>query len=256
MSRSEDAWNARVTLAEALNARVITDLKIGASFPTDHPLYVGAAHALTPDSAEVLRAADVILSLDWVDLAGALKLAPPSPAAKIIQVSLDYRIHNGWSMDYQGLPIVDLFLSADPDAVVPELVKALGAGGRPRAAPPPRAAAAGNDPPGFTNEHIARVPAKGRRRTAGDAHPPADLLGGSLVDLPPSARLSRLRWRRRCRRRTGHLGRRGVGAEEFRPAADRGLRRRRFSDGRHRGVDRGALQDSAALRDRQQPLLL
>jgi thiamine pyrophosphate-dependent acetolactate synthase large subunit-like protein len=157
MSRSEDVWNARVTLAEALNARVITDLKIGASFPTDHPLYVGAAHALTPDSAEVLRAADVILSLDWVDLAGALKLAPPSPAAKIIQVSLDYRIHNGWSMDYQGLPIVDLFLSADPDAVVPELVKALGAGGRPRAAPPPRAAAAGNDPPGFTNEHIARV---------------------------------------------------------------------------------------------------
>src|SRR5579859_3987607 len=111
MSRSEDAWNARVTLAEALNARVITDLKIGASFPTDHPLYVGAAHALTPDSVEVLRAADVILSLDWVDLAGALKLAPPSPAAKIIQVSLDHRIHNGWSMDYQGLPIVDLFLS-------------------------------------------------------------------------------------------------------------------------------------------------
>ena len=44
------------------------------------------------------------------------KLAPPSPAAKIIQVSLDYRIHNGWSMDYQGLPIVDLLLSADPDA--------------------------------------------------------------------------------------------------------------------------------------------
>ena len=127
-----------MTLAEALNARVITDLKIGASFPTDHPLYVGAAHALTPDSAEVLRAADVILSLDWVDLAGALKLAPPSPAAKIIQVSLDDRIHNGWSMDYQGLPIVDLFLSADPDAVVPELVKALGAGGR-RAQPRRRA---------------------------------------------------------------------------------------------------------------------
>ncbi len=42
-SRSEDAWNARVALAEALNARVITDLKIGASFPTDHPLHVGAA---------------------------------------------------------------------------------------------------------------------------------------------------------------------------------------------------------------------
>jgi thiamine pyrophosphate-dependent acetolactate synthase large subunit-like protein len=156
-ARNEDAWNARVALAEALNARVITDLKIGASFPTDHALYVGAAHALTPDSAEVLRAADLILSLDWVDLAGALKLAPASPAAKVIQVSLDFRIHNGWSMDYQGLPAVDLFISADPDAVVSELVKALGAGGRPRPAPQQRAAAAGDDPPGFTNEHIARV---------------------------------------------------------------------------------------------------
>jgi thiamine pyrophosphate-dependent acetolactate synthase large subunit-like protein len=156
-SRSEDAWNARVALAEALNARVITDLKIGASFPTDHPLYVGAAHALTPDSAEALHGADVILSLDWVDLAGALKLSNPSPAAKIIQVSLDYRIHNGWSMDYQGLPPVDLFLSADPDLVVPELVKALGPGGRPRAAPPPRPATAAQEPTGFTNEHIART---------------------------------------------------------------------------------------------------
>ena len=155
--RSEDAWNARLALAETLNARVIADMKIGASFPTDHPLFVGAAHALTSDSAEVLREADVILSLDWVDLAGALKLAPASPAAKIIQVSVDYRIHNGWSMDYQGLPAVDLFLSADPDTVVPELVKALGAGGRPRVAPPPHSARAADDPPGFTNEHIARV---------------------------------------------------------------------------------------------------
>jgi thiamine pyrophosphate-dependent acetolactate synthase large subunit-like protein len=155
-SRDEDTWHARVALAEALNARVITDLKIGASFPTDHPLYVGAAHALTAESAEVLRNADLVLSLDWVDLAGALKLAPASPAAKIIQVSLDHRIHNGWSMDYQGLPAVDLFLSADPDSVVPELVSALGAVRGPRPTPP-RAAASGSEPPGFTNEHVARV---------------------------------------------------------------------------------------------------
>src|SRR6202140_23554 len=45
-SRSEEAWNARVALAEALNARVVTDLKIGANFPTDHPLYVGAPRAV------------------------------------------------------------------------------------------------------------------------------------------------------------------------------------------------------------------
>src|SRR5580692_4508156 len=41
-SRSEEAWNARVALAEALHASVVTDLKIGASFPTDHPLHAGA----------------------------------------------------------------------------------------------------------------------------------------------------------------------------------------------------------------------
>jgi thiamine pyrophosphate-dependent acetolactate synthase large subunit-like protein len=154
-SRSKHAWQARVSLAEALNARVIADLKIGASFPTDHPLYVGAAHALTPDSADALRAADIVLSLDWVDLAGALKLATPSAGAKIIQVSLDHRIHNGWSMDHQGLPPVDLFISADPDVVVPELVQALGAGARPLG--PARAAPAGDEPPGFSNEHIARI---------------------------------------------------------------------------------------------------
>ena len=76
-SRSDEAWDARVRLAEALGARVITDLKVGASFPTDHPLHLGAPSVLMPD-AEGLAAlgkADLILSLDWVDLAGTLKAA-------------------------------------------------------------------------------------------------------------------------------------------------------------------------------------
>jgi thiamine pyrophosphate-dependent acetolactate synthase large subunit-like protein len=153
-SRSEEAWNARVALAEALNASVVTDLKIGASFPTDHPLHAGAPRDVTPETVEAMRSADVVLSLDWVDLAGALRAAP---AAKVIQVSLDHRIHNGWSMDYQALPAVDLFLSADPDFVVPEIVKAIGAGGKPRVAPRPRAQAPDHEPAGFTNEHIART---------------------------------------------------------------------------------------------------
>jgi thiamine pyrophosphate-dependent acetolactate synthase large subunit-like protein len=156
-SRSEGAWNARVALAEALNASVVTDLKIGASFPTDHPLHAGAPRDVTPDSVPAMRTADVILSLDWVDLAGALRALGPSPAAKIVQVSLDYRIHNGWSMDYQALPPVDLFISADPDLAVPELVKEIGTSGKPRAAPHPRAAASDREPEGFTNEHIARA---------------------------------------------------------------------------------------------------
>lgn len=38
VARSRDAWDERVALAEALGASVLTDLKTGASFPTDHPL--------------------------------------------------------------------------------------------------------------------------------------------------------------------------------------------------------------------------
>ena len=154
-SRDPQAWNARVTLAEALNARVVTDLKIGATFPTDHPLYAGSPRAITPDSVEGLKNVDVVLSLDWVDLAGALRFFGPMPAAKVIQVSLDHRIHNGWSMDHQGLPPVDLLLSADPDLVVPELVKEIGKSSKPHAVPAPRKIS-DKEPSGFTNEHIAR----------------------------------------------------------------------------------------------------
>jgi thiamine pyrophosphate-dependent acetolactate synthase large subunit-like protein len=106
---------------------VLTDLKVGAAFPTDHPLHVGAPSLLlSGEAAEALRQADVILSLDWVDLAGTLKAAfgsaPPPP---VIQASLDHTLHGGWSMDYQGLPPVGLFLAAEPDAVVPALLGAL-----------------------------------------------------------------------------------------------------------------------------------
>ncbi len=166
-SRDEEAWNARVQLAEALNARVVTDLKIGSSFPSDHPLHVGSPRAITPESVEGLKNVDVVLSLDWVDLAGGLRAFGPSPTAKVIQISLDHRIHNGWSMDHQALPPVDLLLSADPDLVVPELVKEIGKSTKPHAvpspppSPPPHAAegrlGAGKEPAGFTNENIARA---------------------------------------------------------------------------------------------------
>ena len=155
-SRDEAAWNARVALAEALNARVVTDLKIGATFPTDHPLYVGSPRAITPESVEGLKNVDVVLSLDWVDLAGALRHFGPTPAVKVIQVSLDHRIHNGWSMDHQALPPVDILLSADPDLVVPQLVKEIGKSAKPHAVPTPRLIS-DKEPAGFTNENIARA---------------------------------------------------------------------------------------------------
>ena len=70
----------------------------------------------------------MILSLDWVDLAGTLKAAKaPAANAKVIHVSVDYQVHNGWSMDHQGLPPVDVLLAADPDATAPLLIDALDA---------------------------------------------------------------------------------------------------------------------------------
>ena len=128
VSRNIEAWKVRVTLAERLNARVVTDLKIGASFPTDHPLHAGApgGTVLSPEAAEAIRSADVILSLDWVDIAGTLKNAGGNATAKFVQVSVDHRLHNGWSMDYQGLPPVDIMIDCEPDAAVLALLAALG----------------------------------------------------------------------------------------------------------------------------------
>jgi thiamine pyrophosphate-dependent acetolactate synthase large subunit-like protein len=129
VSRDLDAWNARVALAERLGARVVTDLKIAASFPTFHHLHAGApgGTVLAPEAIEAIRGADVILSLDWLDVAGTFKNAG-TVTAKVVQVSLDHRLHNGWSMDYQGLPPVDVLLDCEPDAAVQPLLEALGPG--------------------------------------------------------------------------------------------------------------------------------
>ena len=127
-SRRENHWSNRVALAECLGARVLTDLKRAAAFPTDHPLHAGAP-ATFPDkhASRALAEADVVLALDWVDLAGTLKAAcgSVSPAAKVIAVSLDHQLHNGWSMDHQALPPADLLLPADPDATVAALLALL-----------------------------------------------------------------------------------------------------------------------------------
>ena len=134
VSRSESAWAARLALAEALHALVATDLKVGAAFPTEHPLHIG--HPATfagADLTAALAEADVILSLDWVDLGGTLRACPGGmpkgggmPEGKVIQVSLDHHLHNGWSMDHQAFPPVDLLLEGTPDAVVADIVRALG----------------------------------------------------------------------------------------------------------------------------------
>jgi thiamine pyrophosphate-dependent acetolactate synthase large subunit-like protein len=128
MSRSLDTWNQLIAVAEKTGAQVATDTKIAASFPTDHPLHVGAFGS--GPAKEVLQAitdADVIVSLDWVDLAGTIKTAigDKEVAAKVVQVSLDHVLHNGWSMDYMGLPTVDLFIPSETDSAIVEMARAL-----------------------------------------------------------------------------------------------------------------------------------
>ena len=128
VSREEKAWAERITLAEKLGARVLTDTKVGAAFPTDHPLHAGATGSgPAPETLAAIRDADVILSLDWVDLAGTLKtaLGDVETKAKVIQVSLDHVLHNGWSMDHMGLPTVDVFIPSETDPAVTEMVRAL-----------------------------------------------------------------------------------------------------------------------------------
>jgi thiamine pyrophosphate-dependent acetolactate synthase large subunit-like protein len=133
VSRDEGDWNRRVQLAEALDARVTTNLKVGAAFPTDHPLHIGSpATFITDDVAAAIKDADAILSLDWVDLAGTFKSIAGEPPGRIIQVSLDQNLHNGWSMDYEGLPPVDLFIPAEPDATVAALLVAIGNRAKPK----------------------------------------------------------------------------------------------------------------------------
>jgi thiamine pyrophosphate-dependent acetolactate synthase large subunit-like protein len=128
VGRSTAAWAQRLALAESLHALVATDIKAGASFPTEHALHVGQPATFAgPDLTAALAEADVILSLDWVDLGGTLRLCPGGmPEGRVIQVSLDHHLHNGWSMDHQAFPPVDLLLEGSPDAVVADLVRALG----------------------------------------------------------------------------------------------------------------------------------
>lgn len=140
VSRDPAAWDRRVALAEAIGARVATNLKTGTAFPTDHPLHPWPISTFPGDGLiAAMREADVILSLDWIDLAGTLSVLKAPPAATVIQVSLDHQLHNGWSMDHQGLPPVDLIIAADPDATVAALLPALGE--RRKAATSPTAAA-------------------------------------------------------------------------------------------------------------------
>jgi thiamine pyrophosphate-dependent acetolactate synthase large subunit-like protein len=144
VSRDPAAWAERVALAERLGARVVFDMRVPASFPTDHPLSTGTSSLLFPSEAAklALREADAILSLDYLDLAGVLKLAGITGTPTIVSASLDRYAHNASSRDHQAVCNIDLDLAADPNRFVAQLLAALGerpAGSNGSAAPVPAA---------------------------------------------------------------------------------------------------------------------
>jgi len=129
-SRDERDWDRRVALAERYGALVLSDLKNGAVFPASHPLHPAPPGIFLPAaSAALIGAADLILSLDWTDLAGTLAAAAGHghPAsARIVSCTLDFALHNGWSKDSFGPVPADLSVPADPDLLVRALLEADG----------------------------------------------------------------------------------------------------------------------------------
>lgn len=128
VSRSEEGWQDRVRLAELLSARTTTHMKLPAAFPTSHPAFIGeTGWRLKGPILEAIREADAILLLDWLDAGNALKLAFPAgaPRPPVISVSNDFHLHRGWSMDYGGLPAVDVNFPTVPETTTRRLLEKL-----------------------------------------------------------------------------------------------------------------------------------
>ena len=150
VSRSIKDWDLRVELAEAIGAAVLTDMKLAPAFPTEHPLHlVEPRFRPSPASANIVKEADVVLSLDWMDLKGHFELTlgkGVDVASKVIHCTVDDYLHNGWSMDHFGLPPVDLKILSSPDQLVRPLLDAVRRlrGSNAKAAPkwPPRVSVA------------------------------------------------------------------------------------------------------------------
>jgi len=124
VSRDDNDWSRRVKFAEALGAPVYTAIKLATAFPTNHELHAGTL-SLFPDGAalEALEGADLAISLDWPDLRSTLTAAGHKKSSiKVINASMDQTLHNGWNMDYLGIPPVDLAIPCDPDAFVGAVV--------------------------------------------------------------------------------------------------------------------------------------
>lgn len=133
VSRKQSDWDNRVRFAEAIGAAVLSSSNDPSAFPTTHPLHL-AAPCLRPsaNATALIKQADLIISLDWLDLAGVLRLSlgpaqSQAPAEKtILHCSVDSIRTNGWSMDHQALAAVDIPIFAEPDRLVAQMIEEMG----------------------------------------------------------------------------------------------------------------------------------
>ena len=248
-SRHAQYWQPRIDLAERLGACVVTDLKQGATFPTDHPAhYCPPFNVLGKDARELLCEADVILALDWVDLGGALRQAKNvgTVAAKVIACSLDQNLHTGANMEYQALPPVDVAMASTADVVVAELLDGLAKGRK----GPVEGESAGqsqsgkrrSDQHGTGRDGVARSVQRSGECHVLHAWP---RLAVRSVAVAERHVVSRQGWRRRSGIRSGHVDRLGARLAGPRPLRDLDARRRGFLHGRDGDLERGPSQDSA-----------
>jgi thiamine pyrophosphate-dependent acetolactate synthase large subunit-like protein len=155
-----DDWKKRVDLVERLGAIVMTDLKLRACFPTDHPAHVAEPfNQFNPATRAIVAEADLILALDWVDLGGAvgaLKGSPPAPG-KVIACSLDQMLHNGAHANYMSLSQADVFMAATSETVVDDLLDVIPAGKKAPWRGKLEAKAKADDPNRITMPKIAKA---------------------------------------------------------------------------------------------------
>lgn len=169
-SRSETAWRSRIALAEAVGAAVLVDLKTAAGFPTGHRLHqaVPGTH-VTVSGRDLIRRADLLVGLDWIDLEGTITEAFPDGRDRpfVVSCTADFTLHNGWSKDHCSFERPDLAVGASPDALVDGLLRRFEDGG-----------SFGERDDGWPGEPARRVPGAGsggRRTNAGESISVADL---------------------------------------------------------------------------------
>lgn len=130
LSRQPSDWDRRIALVERIGARVVSDFKTGATFPSMHPASVGwAGYFPDAEAKAAIAEADLIVNLDWPDFGGTLRSVfgdGPVPA-RIVSASLDTHVQRGWSKDGGAPYPADIAFLNEPDQVVVALVDALDA---------------------------------------------------------------------------------------------------------------------------------